>query len=262
MQNQNMERAAAFFEQHNDDRRVFDPATGDHVRPSRKSGRQRHISACLPFIADVRDGTTHATWPVWSGSTTKGTRFVPMPKKAAIRIYHKAVEWNRRGKLAGCHGGLIGSHVLLVLHTMIFDFLNHATGRLDPSYHAIQRRTRLCRQTVAKALARLKELGIINWIRRCSEDRDADGRFVLRQETNAYGILPPTQWRGYFEIETPGAPHPTEWGACPPLPSLVEQACTTMQEGGSMAGIVAQLDADPRDTLAARLASLGRTLGY
>ena len=60
------------------------------------------------------------------------TRFVPMPKKAAIRIYHKAVEWNRRGKLAGCHGGLIGSHVLLVLHTLIFDFLNHAHGPPGP----------------------------------------------------------------------------------------------------------------------------------
>jgi hypothetical protein len=29
-----------------------------------------------------------------------------------------------------------------------------------------------------------------------------------------------------------------------------------------MAAIVAQLDADPRDTLAARLASLGRALGF
>jgi hypothetical protein len=48
----------------------------------------------------------------------------------------------------------------------IFDFLNHGTGRLDPSYSAVQRRTRLCRQTVAKALARLKQLGIINRIAR------------------------------------------------------------------------------------------------
>jgi hypothetical protein len=120
-----------------------------------------------------------------------------MPKRAAIRIYHKAVDWDRRGKLAGRHGGLIGSHVLPVLHALIFDFLNHRTGRLGPSYSTLQRATRLCRQTVATALAMLKELGIINWIRRCREDKDEDGRFVLRQETNAYAIMPPTQWRGY-----------------------------------------------------------------
>src|ERR1035441_2358632 len=101
-----------------------------------------------------------------------------------------------------CHGGLIGSHVLLVLHTLIFDFLNHRTGRLDPSYSALQRATRLCRQTVAVALARLKELGIINWIRRCREDRDEDGRFALRQETNAYAILPSSQWRGYADTRS------------------------------------------------------------
>jgi hypothetical protein len=216
----------------------------------RKSFGTKHVSACMPFIADLRDGTTYAAWPVWSGSTTKDTRFAPMPKKAVIRIYHKALEWNRRGKLAGRHGGLIGSHVLLVLHTLIFDFLNHTTGRLDPSYNALQRRTRLCRQTVAKALARLKQLGIINWIRRCREDHDAAGRFLLRQETNAYAILPTTQWHGYMDVEIPEPPHPTEWGACPPLPSLVEQACTVTQEGGSVAAIVAQLEAEGRHPFA------------
>jgi hypothetical protein len=236
------------------------------VRPTNYAEKRRcrteHVSACFPFMADLRDGTSYAAWPVWSGSAMKETRFVPMPKKAAIRIYHKAVAWNRRGKLSGRHGGLIGSHVLLVLHTLIFDFLNHTTGRLDPSYSAIQRRTRLCRQTVAKALARLKQLGIINWVRRCREDHDADGRFALRQETNAYAVLPPTQWRDFVDIDIPEPPHPTAWGACPPLPSLIEQACTSHQEGSSIVSIVAQLDADPRDTVAATLASLGRALGF
>jgi len=235
------------------------------VHPTRFAGRStrrtRHISAALPFIADLRNGTSYAPWQVWSGSTTKEAHFVPMPKKVAIRIYHKAVEWNRRGKVSGCHGGLIGTPVLLVLHTLIFDFLNHASGRLDPSYNAIQRKTRLCRQTVARALARLKELGIINWIRRCREDHDAEGRFVLRQETNAYAIIPPTQWKDYMDIDMPEVPHPTTWGATPPLPPLIEQASSIREEGGSMAAAAARLDTDPTDKLAAALASLGRTLG-
>jgi hypothetical protein len=32
-------------------------------------------------------------------------------------------------------------------------------------------------------------------VRRCAE-RWADGRFALEQETNAYAVLPETQWRG------------------------------------------------------------------
>jgi hypothetical protein len=239
--------------------------TNSLVRPTSHAERVRrrteHISACLPFIADLRNGTTYAPWQVWSGSTTKDARFVPMSKKAAIRIYHGAVEWNRRGKLAGRHGGLIGSNVLLVLHTLIFDFLNHKTGRLDPSYSALQRTTRLCRQTIASALAILKQLGILNWIRRCREDRDECGRFVLRQETNAYAILPTTQWRGYVSEDAPEPPHPTAWGACPPLSSLIEQACIDRQEGRSVTAIVAHLGDDPRDAVAAALASLGRALG-
>jgi hypothetical protein len=228
----------------------------------RRRCRTEHISGCLPFIADIRNGTSYAPWRVWSESTTNKARFAPMPKKAATRIYHKAVEWNRSGKLAGRHGGLIGSHVLLVLHTLIFDFLNHATGRLDPSYNAIQRKTRLCRQTVARALARLKDLGIIHWIRRCREDMDECGRFVLRQETNAYAILPPTQWRGgYTDPAWHEPPHPSTWGACPPLPSLTEQANAAMQDGGSTTAVVTRLEDDPHDPLAAVLASLGRALG-
>jgi hypothetical protein len=241
------------------------------VRPTSYANRRRcktqHVSACLPFIADVRDGTTYAPWQVWSGSSTKKGPFVPLAKephlarKAAARIYRKAMNWNASGKLAGRHGGVIGSHVLLVLHSLIFDFLNHATGRLDPSYEGIQKRTRLCRQTVAKALARLKELGIINWKKRCEEDYQ-NGGFIMRQITNEYAILPPTQWRGYTDPDTAPPPDPSAWGACPPLPSLIEQACSSHQEGGSIASIVGHLEDDPRDTLAATLASLGRALGF
>ncbi len=226
----------------------------------KKSFGTKHVSACMPFIADVRDGATYASWPVWSGSTTKQARFEALPKKTAMRIYHKAMKWNGSGKLAKCHGGVIGSHVMLVLHTLIFEFLNYGTGRLDPSYAAIQRKTRLCRQTVAKALARLKELGIVNWIRRCREDRDEDGRFMLRQKTNAYAILPPTQWRGYTEHASPEPPDPSSWGACPPLPSLIEQASADIQAGDSARTVINRLDADPGDAVAQHVASLFRAI--
>ena len=51
-------------------------------------------------------------------------------------------------------------------------------------------------RAVTTALARLRELGILNWARRCAESR-RDGRFVLEQETNAVCRAADSQWRGY-----------------------------------------------------------------
>ena len=183
-----------------------------------KAGEKR-VSAqdtfrpALPFVADSRNGTSYAPWQVWSGSTTKPTRFVPIPKKAAIRIYHKAVDWNRRGKLAGRHGGLIGSHVLLVLHTLIFEF---------PQPRAPAASTRLTtplqkpRGFAVKPSPRhspgLRNSESSTGFGDAREDRDADGRFVLRQETNAYAILPPSQWRGYAEAPEAGTTAPKQHG--------------------------------------------------
>ena len=39
---------------------------------------------------------------------------------------------------------------LQVLHALIFDFLNYASGRLDPSYAAIARKANVCERTVAQ----------------------------------------------------------------------------------------------------------------
>jgi hypothetical protein len=221
----------------------------------KKSFGTKHVSACLPFIADLRNGTSYAAWHVWSGSTTKEVKFVPLPRKVAVRMYHKAVRWNAQAKIAGRHGGVLGMPALEVLHTMIFGFLNYKTGRLDPGYDAIQRKTRLCRQTVARALERLKSLGILNWQRRCRPGKDQHGRFMLMQQTNAYGVLPPSQWHGFIDIE-PEPPHASTWGAMPPLPPLIEQAVMDTRDGDSMRSVLSRLDADPGDELACQMASL------
>jgi hypothetical protein len=117
---------------------------------------------------------------VWSGSVAKPVSFQPMPKKAAVRLWHRARDFDRGTHLPGRHGGCVGHAALQVLHSLIFDFLNHRTGRLDPSYAAIARKAGVCVRTVAAALKRLRELGILNWVRRCAESW-RDGRFVLEQ---------------------------------------------------------------------------------
>jgi hypothetical protein len=196
---------------------------------------------------------TYAAWPVWSGSTTAPVRFAPTAKKAAVKLWHRARDFDRSTHQAGRHGGSVGHAALQVLHSLIFDFLNHSTGRLDPSYAAIARKAGVCVRTVAAALKRLRELGILNWVRRCTESWQ-DGRFRLEQETNAYAVLPETQWRGYRAPEEPPVPAPGTWGE----PACMPDAVTLAALEADLRGQVHALGTDPGDTLARALASLGR----
>jgi hypothetical protein len=205
------------------------------------------------------DTKTYAAWPVWSDSTTKEVSFQRMPKKVATRLYHRARDFDRKTSKPGCHGGAVGPTALKVLETLIFDFLNYASGRLDPSYDAIARKANVCRRAVATALTRLKELGLLHWQRR-SEPSWQNGGFVLVQVTNAYAVLPCSQWRGYKEPLDAPAPMPGTWGDHPPLPSVLAQAAAERKAGGDMRTAIGILDSDPTDGLAAALARLGRTM--
>jgi hypothetical protein len=210
-----------------------------------------HLLPPLPSLTAL--ARTYAPRPVWSDSTTSPIRFQPMPKKAAVRLWHRARDFDRGTHQPGHHGGALGHTALAVLHALVFDFLNHRTGRLDPSYAAIAAKAGVCVRTVATALQRLRELGILAWVRRCAESW-RDGRFVLEQESNAYGLLPETQWRGYRPPAEPPAPLPGTWGDPLPLPSALAQAALE----DDLAGKVQALASDPKDGLAAALARLGR----
>jgi hypothetical protein len=202
---------------------------------------------------------TYAAWPVWSDSTTKEIKFQPMPKKAAVKLWHRARAFDRQTSRKDCHGGAVGHSALQVLHALIFDFLNYASGRLDPSYAAIARAANVCERTVATAIQRLKSLGILNWVRRCAESM-RDGRFVLEQETNAYAVLPSSQWRGYSEPPEAPSPAPGTWGDHPSLPSVAAQAVAARRDGGTMQEAIGILGSDPSDPLAAALARLGAAM--
>jgi hypothetical protein len=213
-----------------------------------------------PALPGFLGAKTYAVWPVWSGSTTKEIRFQPMPKKAATKLWHRARDFDRQTRQEGKHGGAVGHAALQVLHAMLFDFLNYSSGRLDPSYAAIARKANVCQRTVATAIKRLRELGMLNWLRRCAESRREDGRFVLEQETNAYAVLPCTQWRGYRPPADPPTPELGTWGDHPPLPSVLAQAAAERQEGGALRQVIGILDSDPTDALAAALARLGEAV--
>jgi hypothetical protein len=97
-----------------------------------------------------------------------------------------------------------------VLHALIFDLLNFRSGHLDPSYAAITHKAGVYVRTVATALQRLRELGILHYVRRCAESW-RDGRFVLEQQTNPHAVLPETGWRGYRSPQEPLGPAPGTW---------------------------------------------------
>ena len=135
--------------------------------------------------------------------------------------------------------------------------LDRAGGAAAGPDHATEwvARAEVCVRAVATALARLRELGILNWVRRCVESW-RDGRFVLEQQTNAYAVLPDSQWRGYRPPQEPPVPAPGTWGEPTPMPSALAQAAPGRDRAERpWYGILAT---DPTNRLAAALASLGR----
>ena len=112
----------------------------------------------------------YAPWPVWSDSTPKPVRFEPVPKKEAHRRYWMARQFDRVTKIGGgCQGGAVGTPALKVLEALTFDFLNYASGRLDPGYKALAKAANISVSAVHTALRRLRDLGILVWQRRCDE---------------------------------------------------------------------------------------------
>ena len=173
------------------------------------------ISRLLPaspgFTALSR---THAGWPVWSGSTTEPVPFPRTTRRQAYRLFNLACALDRTSHQKGKHGGRLGRETLAVFRVLIFDFLNYGTGRLDPSYAAIGRKAGwLSPRAVGTALKRLREMGLLHRIRRCRQELDERGAFRLRQETNAYVLLPTAHWRERPPVEQePSAPLAGTWG--------------------------------------------------
>ena len=213
----------------------------------------------LPSPAMAAIQRTYAPWPVWRDSTTKTVKFMPLTKKQAVKIFHKARAFERQTRQKGKQDGALGRNGLLVLHTLIFDFLNYVTGRLDPAIETIAKKT-------ASASAASSAASPISNDPACCTGYAAPPKPATskaasaKQDTNAYGIVPPSQWLGFFDrLPDAPPPHPSEWGAVPPLPSVIEQAAEETRHGKRKTAL-SILESDPDDELAAALASLGRTM--
>ena len=104
-------------------------------------------------------GTARATWPVWRDSTRKEVKFQPLPKKKAVKLYHEARRFERMTRAAAPKGhqdGALGRNGLAVLHALIFDFLDYATGVLFPSIASIAHAANISARSVSRGLEKLK----------------------------------------------------------------------------------------------------------
>jgi hypothetical protein len=159
---------------------------------------------------------TYAAWPVWRDSTRAEVRFQPMTKRQAVQRWHEARRFERQTRRAGHQDGAIGRNGLAVLHALLFDFLNYKSGALYPSWTEIAVKACISIRSVGRGLANLKATGVVNWLRRCEEAVAPLGGFLLRQISNAYAVLPCSQWRDYKPATPHPPPDPTSWGARPP----------------------------------------------
>ena len=202
---------------------------------------------------------TYAPSPVWSGSIAGPVKTRPLSKREAVRLYHRARAFERQTRQPGKQDGALGRNGLAVLHAFLFDFLNFRTGRLDPGYRAIAYAAAISIRSVARGLRKLKEAGVLNWLRRCSATVDTDGRFALAQETNAYALSPTSQWNGYAEPAPPPVP---EWGAHPcGMRDPLTEALAERRHGASAAAINRRLaEADVGEGLDGAMLRLTRAV--
>lgn len=220
----------------------------------------QQIAHCLPTLPGIATPTkTRASWPVWSESTRLEVQFSPVPKKAVVALWHLARDFERQTRAANRQDGAIGRNGLAVLQALIFDFLNFRTGRLDPSYAGIARAACLSVRSVARGLAKLRAAGVLHWLRRCHEDHDELGRFRLRQASNAYTVLPASQWRGYRAQAEPPAPESGTWGDHPPLPDALALAARE-RHAEAPHTVIGLLETETDNALTRSLARLGRAL--
>jgi hypothetical protein len=132
------------------------------------------------------------------------------------------------------------------MRALLFRFMNWQTGRLDPSQAAIAAEACISPKSVERGLAALKAAGVVNWLRRCVEATTASGGFLMRQISNAYAVLPSSQWKGCQAscsgtgLHAPSASRPEAgtWGDHPPADPYGEA-----KAAGDMPGRIAALDA-------------------
>ncbi len=212
---------------------------------------------CSEFSANgtnLKSSTSKAPWPVWKNSTTKNPKTAPLTRSEARQIINHLKRYLRH-TLALTRAAR--RECLAIIDVMLFDFHNYKTGRLDPCYETLADRSNMSRATVARYLRLLKGWGVINWVRRRWNGYE-DGRYVCKQESNSYAVLPPSQWKGYKAPQEPPRPERDELGLAPVIIASygLDAGCEAIRAGTRGMSLATALKSDPHDDTAVMLARM------
>jgi hypothetical protein len=168
-------------------------------------------------FAAVGPAPSRAKWKVWRGSTTKTPKFQPLDRREAWRWYREAERIERETRQPGHQDGIIGRNGLAVFRALL-GLVNFDTGALVPAVATIARSGCISMRSAFRGLKALAKAGLVTWTKRAIRRFLADGSFLMEQDTSAYAIPPPTQWRVPARTPAkPSAPEPGTWGDHVPL---------------------------------------------
>jgi hypothetical protein len=166
----------------------------------------------VPYEIDLKpfsDGRPAAPWPKKVDGRTQqrvrreshpyeaGTSFFrSITSQLGAKILRAAERFARVSMSTRCKGqrrGQLTDIDVQILEALIFHFMDWKTGRLEPTYAAIGKKTGRGRATIALALQRLEDAGILERMRRFKRIEGADGKMEpqVEQAPNAYRVALP-----------------------------------------------------------------------
>lgn len=122
--------------------------------------------------------------------------------KAARLLMHRSFAGRDKGRRRGA----LTIHDVAVLEYLAFDAWDWTTGKLDCAYSQICRATGIAKATVAQALDRLEQLGLLERMRRFKRIEGDDGEIEVHQANNAYRLQLPPRIRAMLGLRPPPAP--------------------------------------------------------
>ncbi len=128
----------------------------------------------------------------------------PLDRRHGRQILLAAKKTELAGRQGGKPSGPIG-HIGLEVLELLINLADPRTGRLEPSLSWLMTRLKRSRAAIVAAMARLKELGFLDWKRRFTPVETEGAGPRIRQVSNAYRVLLPARARAFLARD-PGIP--------------------------------------------------------
>lgn len=147
---------------------------------------------------DVNDNRADVFRPIGDGTLEDFCRW-------RDSLWRSAREWNVHARQAGKGVPLPGGYMRVLEAILFSNQIDFRTGQLDPALSLIGKIAGCARDTVVRALAAFRRLGLIDWVRRTRKTGAAPGEGPrVKQETNAYffelGRLPKPFYARFREL--------------------------------------------------------------